>query len=233
MINHGMEYNSQKEGLIIAQYGRNVQNLINYALKIEDKEKRQSFTEAIIELMNQMNPISRNEEDHIEKLWRHLFRISDYKIDVVPPSGVVPNPESSEYKPGLIPYEKGSKGFRHYGSNVKKLIEKAKELTDEEKKAEFTMIIASYMKLAYRTWGRDQYVNDEIIKGDLVKLSDGALQLTEDDVIDVSAVKYNRPSTSSSSNHRRRKGGGRSNNHSNNNRRRGNNNNNKNTRRRR
>ena len=227
MINHGMEYNSQKEGLIIAQYGRNVQNLINYALKIEDKEKRQSFTEAIIELMNQMNPISRNEEDHIEKLWRHLFRISDYKIDVVPPSGVVPNPESSEYKPSQIPYEKGTKGFRHYGSNVKKLIEKAKELTDEEKKAEFTMIIASYMKLAYRTWNRDHYVNDEIIKGDLKKLSEGALELAEDDVIDVSAVKYTRSSTSRS-NHGRRKGG--RNNFSNNKRR---NNNNKSSRRRR
>ncbi len=228
MINHGMEYNSQKEGLIIAQYGRNVQNLINYALKIEDKEKRQSFTEAIIELMNQMNPISRNEEDHIEKLWRHLFRISDYKINVVPPSGVVPSPESSEYQPSQIPYDKGTKGFRHYGSNVKKLIEKAKALTDEEKKSEFSMVIASYMKLAYRTWNREHYVNDEIIKGDLKKLSDGELALGEDEVIDVSAVKYNRPSSSSNNNNRRRKGGGRNNN--NNNRRR---NNNKSSRRRR
>lgn len=223
MINHGMEYNSQKEGLIIAQYGRNVQNLINYALKIEDKEKRQSFTEAIIELMNQMNPISRNEEDHIEKLWRHLFRISDYKIDVIPPSGVVPNPESSEYQPSQIAYDKGTKGFRHYGSNVKKLIEKAKELTDVEKKAEFTMIIASYMKLAYRTWNRDHYVNDEIIKGDLKKLSEGALELGDDEVIDVSAVKYTRTNTSSNNNHRRRKGGSRNNKHSNNSRRRGSN----------
>ncbi len=218
-----MEYNSQKEGLIIAQYGRNVQNLINYALKIEDKEKRQSFTEAIIELMNQMNPISRNEEDHIEKLWRHLFRISDYKIDVIPPSGVVPNPESSEYQPSQIAYDKGTKGFRHYGSNVKKLIEKAKELTDVEKKAEFTMIIASYMKLAYRTWNRDHYVNDEIIKGDLKKLSEGALELGDDEVIDVSAVKYTRTNTSSNNNHRRRKGGSRNNKHSNNSRRRGSN----------
>jgi len=175
-----------------------------------------------------MNPISRNEEDHIEKLWRHLFRISDYKINVVPPSGVVPSPESSEYQPSQIPYDKGTKGFRHYGSNVKKLIEKAKALTDEEKKSEFSMVIASYMKLAYRTWNREHYVNDEIIKGDLKKLSDGELILGEDEVIDVSAVKYNRPSSSNHNNNRRRKGGGRNNN--NNNRRR---NNNKSSRRRR
>ena len=220
-----MEYNSQKEGLVIAQYGRNVQNLISYAIKIEDKEKRQSFTEAIIELMNQMNPISRNEADHIEKLWRHLFRIADYKIEVVPPSGVVPSPEYSEYKPTTIPYEKGTRGFRHYGSHVKKLIEKAKELTDEEKKAEFTMIIASYMKLAYRTWNKDHYVNDEIIKGDLKKLSGGELALGEDDVIDVSAVKYNTRSHPRENNRRR------NNNHRNNNNRRRNNN--KGSRRRR
>ena len=85
------------------------------------------------------------------------------------------------------------------------------------------MIIASYMKLAYRTWNREHYVNDEIIKGDLEKLSEGALVLGEDEVIDVSAVKYTRTNTSSSNNHRRRKGGGRNNKHSNNNRRRGSN----------
>ena len=79
------------------------------------------------------------------------------------------------------------------------------------------------MKLAYRTWNRDHYVNDEIIKGDLKKLSEGALELGDDEVIDVSAVKYTRTNTSSNNNHRRRKGGSRNNKHSNNSRRRGSN----------
>ncbi len=224
-----MEYNSQKEGLIIAQYGRNVQNLINHAIKIEDKEKRQSFTEAIIGLMHQMNPISRsNEADHIEKLWRHLFRISAYKIDVVPPSGVIPTPESSEYQPSKIPYLRNNRGHRHYGSQVKKLIEKAKELTDPEKKEEFAMIIASYMKLAYRTWNREHYVNDEIIKADLKKMSGDDLILADDVVIDISAVKYN---TRPPSNHSRGRRHSSNSNRSNNYKRRSNNN--KSSRRRR
>lgn len=212
-----MEYNSQKENLVIAEYGRNVQNLINYAIKIEDKEERQNFTEALVELMNQMNPHRKGDEDHKEKLWRHLFRIADYSIDVVPPSGVIPTPEESEYKPTTIPYTSNQRGYRHYGGHIRKLIAKAIELEDEEKKAEFTMIIASYMKLAYRTWNREHYVNDEIIKQDLKKLSNGALSLTEEDVIDISAVKYN--TRSNNNNRKRNNNNGRSNNRRRNNNR--------------
>jgi hypothetical protein len=188
MINHGMEYNSQKEDLVIAEYGRNVQNLINYAKSIEDKEKRQFYAEAIVNLMHLMNPAERNDADYLEKLWRHLFRISKYEIDVVPQSGVIPTQESSEYHPSIIEYPENLRDYRHYGYHVKLLIQKASEVTDDEKRYEFSMVIASYMKMAYRTWSKDHYVNDEIIKGDLKAMSKGKLFLNDDEDINVSNV---------------------------------------------
>lgn len=188
MINHGMEYNSQKEDLVIAEYGRNIQDLINHAKTIEDDEKRQAFAEAIVSLMAQMNPSQKYDIDYQEKLWRHLFRISRYEINVIPQSGVVPTPESSEYHPTTIPYPENQTSFRHYGQLVKELVQKAIAMEDPEKKHEMAMIIAAYMKLAYRTWNRDHYANDEIIKDDLKAMSKGKLILTDEHVIDISAV---------------------------------------------
>ncbi len=230
MINHGMQYNSQLENMKIAEYGRNVQNLINYTKKVEDKEERQRLAEGIVDLMYQMNPMHNNDKDYREKLWRHLFRIAEYELDVVPPSGVIPTPEESEYKPAPIEYPENQKSFRHYGYHVKMLIEKASKMEDPEKQEEFALIIASYMKLAYRTWNREHYVSDEIIKRDLGKLSNGALKLDDDVAIDISAVNLTPKRTYTNNNNNRRKSNSR-----NNNNKRGysrSNNNNRNKRRR-
>ena len=97
---HTMEYNSAREELRIPEYGRNIQKLIQHAVATEDKEFRQALTERIIELMMQMHPQNRNVEDYRDKLWKHLYYISEFKIDVVPPSGKIPTPEGSLKRPG-------------------------------------------------------------------------------------------------------------------------------------
>ena len=220
MINHGMEYNSQREGLVIAEYGRNVQNLINYTKTIEDQEKKQFFAEAIVNLMRQMNPAQTNDADYVEKLWRHLFRIAKYELDVTPQSGVVPTPESSEYTPSIIEYPANQRDYRHYGHHVKLLISKASEEDDEEKRTAFALVIATYMKMAYRTWSRDHYVNDEIIKNDLKTMSKGKLVLADDVVIATTATPPPQTKSRKHSNSNRSKKGGYSRNNSKGSRRR-------------
>jgi len=214
-----MEYNSQKDHLIISEYGRNVQNMIYKIRDMEDGEKRQRLAEAVIELMHQMNPADKNNPDYKEKLWRHLFRIADYNMEVIPPDGVIPNPETSAIKPVRIPYASNLRRNRHYGKMVQELVAKAIEVEDEEKKEEFTMIIAAYMKMAYRTWNREQFVSDEVIKADLVKMSQGKLTIAPEVTIEVLAPTGGR----SNNHHRNNHKGGR--NHRNNNSRRKNNNN--------
>ncbi|MEL6388837.1 MAG: DUF4290 domain-containing protein [Bacteroidota bacterium] len=210
-----MEYNSQKDHLVISEYGRNVQNMIYTVRKEEDPEKRQRMADALIELMHQMNPADRNNPDYKEKLWRHLFRIADYDIDVTPPDGTKPTPESNSINPLKIEYPANLRKNRHYGRMVQELITKAIEMEDGEKKDEFIMIIASYMKVAYRTWNREHFVSDDVIKQDLENISGGKLKLAEEDVIEVSI-----PLPRNTNNNR--KSGGRNN--RNNNRRKNNNN---------
>ncbi|TAK38580.1 MAG: DUF4290 domain-containing protein [Saprospiraceae bacterium] len=179
-----MEYNSSKEFLIIPEYGRHVQNLINHIKEIENPDERQHFAERIIDLMMQMHPQNRNLEDYVDKLWRHLFQIANYELDVTPPGGVKPTPESSHKKPERVEYPSKDTRFRHYGSNVQKLIAKAISMEDGRKKDAFVQVIGSYMKLAYKTWNREYYVSDDIIIDDLEHLSGARLKLVEGSFLD-------------------------------------------------
>jgi hypothetical protein len=172
-----MEYNSRREELIISEYGRHVQGLIFHAKTIEDKEYRQHFVEKVVSLMDQMNPQTKNVREHQEKLWRHVFRIANYELDVVPTVGDVPTPEMAFTHPPKLTYPQSEFRFRHYGHYIQTMITKALEMEDEVQKISYAYIIASYMKLAYRTWNREHYVNDEIIKQDLKVMSGGEIIL--------------------------------------------------------
>ena len=201
-----MTYNSQEDLLIISEYGRHIQNLVNYNKTIEDKEKRQAFAEQVINLMYQMNPGSRNTQDFRSKLWKHFFIIANYEIDVVPPSGVVPQEENRGIKPDRIAYPVKEREFRHYGHNVRLLMEKAISMEEGPIKQGFVETIANFMKLAYKNWNREHYVSDEIILEDLKSLSKGKLSVDENKSLDTltSAVKYKKKRHSNNNNNRRR-----------------------------
>ena len=222
-----MEYNSQKDNLIISEYGRNVQNMIFKIRDMEDGAKRQKLAEAVIELMYQMNPADRNNPDYKEKLWGHLFRIADYKLDVTLPEGIDASEEKARLKPQNIVYSSNLRKNRHYGRMVQELIPMAIAVEDEEKKEEFVMIIAAYMKMAHRTWSREHFVSDDVIKQDLLKMSDGKLVIAEETTIEVTA-----PMPRNNNNHHRNKNKGGRHQRNNNNRGRNQRNNNNRGRRR-
>ncbi len=203
---HGLEYNSVRDKLIISEYGRHVQKLIKYCKTIEDKEERQRFAEAIIELMYQMYPTNKMVLEYKNRLWKHLIQIAEYDIDVTPPQGVPTSPPTEqENKIERLPYQQSEFKFRHYGLIIQKMIEKAIALDDIEKKSEYTKIIASYMKVAYRTWNKEHYVNDEIIKSDLIALSEGKLSLDDDfDIKNLGHSKKSYRQSGGRTNHRKR-----------------------------
>ena len=203
-----LEYNSSRERLLLPEYGRNIQKLVQHAREIEDPEARQSYVETLIELMNQMIPNSKSAKEIEDKLWNHLYYIAGYDLDVKVPEGVtlhkkgevfmVPS-EDMEYPQKKIPY-------RHYGWNVRNMVQKAVAMEDGSKKEEFSKIIASYMKLAYRTWGKDTFVNDELIKQDLRTMSQGQLDVADDSSID--AYKSINPPGGNSQRRKQYKGSG-------------------------
>lgn len=214
-----LEYNTGREDLTISEHGRHVQKLIDYAKNIQDDEYRQAFVESIVDLMQQMNPSNKNVQEYRERLWKHLFRIANYEIKVTPPPGLEIKPPEAKEKSERLAYPQTEFRYRHYGHHVQTLIQKAIDMDDPETKQEFVKVIAFYMKLAYRTWNQDQFVNDGTIKSDLKMMSKGRLTVDEDHVINTKAYTIEPRKTPQRS-------GGRNNN-SNNNRGRSNNNKNR------
>lgn len=175
-----MNYISEEEPILYPEYGRHVQNLVEYALTIDDDAKRQSVVEGIIVLMGQILPNARNIEEQKDRFWNHIFHIADYKLNVATPEGVEIIRVDEHPKPTSMAYPKGSARYRHYGMNVQRLVKKALAMEDEEKKKEFVKIIGNYMKTAYRTWNAEHFVSDEMIINDLAKLSKGEFIIDED-----------------------------------------------------
>ena len=145
-----MEYNTTREALIISEYGRHIQKLVDYAVTIKDDDLRNRTAKTIIEMMLYMNPQFRNVEEYRQKMWDHLIIMSNYKLKVDSPYPLPTEKEKTE-KPQPLGYPKKSPRFRHYGINVQNLIKKLKAIDKPEKKKEGSEILASYMKLVYRS----------------------------------------------------------------------------------
>ena len=129
-----MEYNSSRELLVIPEYGRHVQGMVRHARTIENPEERQVFVEQVVKLIMQMHPQNKNLDDYRDKMWKHVFRIAEYDLDVMPPNGDVPTEEDRKKRPKQVEYPvKGTK-YKHYGHNVLTLIAKAKEMEPGPKK---------------------------------------------------------------------------------------------------
>ena len=180
MNNLDIEYNTERPDIQYPEYGRSVQEMIQYAKTIENPRKRQNTVEAIIQLMMQLNPIgNRNVDDYREKLWNHAFAIGNYELDVTPPPNIIIRRKDERERPQPLGYPPSATRFRHYGNGIQALIKKAIEMPDGSKKEGFVEVIGAYMKLAYKTWNREHYVSDDIVKEDLEILSDGQLSMHE------------------------------------------------------
>lgn len=169
-----MEYNTTRNHLIMKEYGRNIQKMIEYVLNIEDRDARQGNAMALIELMGTLNPHLRNVEDFRHKLWDHLFLISDFKLDVDSPYPI-PTRETLRAKPDKLAYPKKYPRNRHFGKNLEMVIEKAIKEENPEKKEGFTQCVGNYMKLAYSNWHKES-VHDDAIKSELTSITNGQLE---------------------------------------------------------
>lgn len=172
-----LEYNSQREHLVMPEYGRNVQRMIEYCMTVEDRDQRNKVAQSIITVMGQLNPHLRDVEDYRHKLWTHLFVISGFQLDVDSPYPK-PTPETFVEKPQQLIYPRKNIKFGHYGKSVELLIAKAKEYPEGEEKMALIMMIANLMKRSYLAWNRDS-VTDEVILEHLEMLSDGAIKLKD------------------------------------------------------
>ncbi|MDX1444897.1 DUF4290 domain-containing protein [Lishizhenia sp.] len=174
---NSLEYNTQRRKMQIPEYGRNVQRMINYAVKIENREERNKAAKAIIEVMGQLNPHLRDVDDYKHKLWTHLFIMSDFKMDCDSPYEK-PTPESLAEKPARMKYPKNKIKFGHFGNYVQNMIKEAVELEEGEEKEYLKVTIANLMKRHYLVFHTGN-VEDRVIADHLEELSKGKLKIDD------------------------------------------------------
>ena len=173
-----MEYSTNRNKLILPEYGRNIQKMVEYASGIEDKEKRNMAAQEIINIMGNMNPHLRDINDFKHKLWDQLMLMSDFKIDIESPFPI-PEKEFFEKKPKTVEYTGGNLRYKYLGRIMQKLIAAAIKIEDKEKKAELVKIITNHMKKSYLLWNKD-IVEDKLIFDKLKELSNGKLEVEKD-----------------------------------------------------
>ena len=172
-----LEYNSQRSHLIIPEYGRHLQKLIDQATAIEDREERNKAAKYIISVMGSLNPHLRDVLDFQHKLWDQLFIMSDFKLDVDSPYPI-PSKDILTQKPDRLKYPQNFPKYRFYGNNIKYMIDVANSWEESELKNALVLVIANHMKKSYLSWNKDT-VTDEIIFQHLLELSGGKLNLSK------------------------------------------------------
>lgn len=172
-----LEYNTSRNKLVISEYGRHIQKLVEHAIEIKDKKDRQRFVEGIINIMGDLNPHLRDVADFKHKLWDHLFVISNFQLDVDSPYEK-PVIEKLFEKPEPLNYPNSKIKYNHYGKVIELMIIEASNMEDKELKKKLVIAIANQMKKSYVNWNLDS-VEDEVIFNQLKKLSNNKLEVPE------------------------------------------------------
>ncbi|MHB1178578.1 MAG: DUF4290 domain-containing protein [Daejeonella sp.] len=198
------DYNTTRKKLILAEYGRNVQNMVKYIVELPTKDERNRYAQVVIDLMGFLNPHLRDVADFKHKLWDHLHIISDFKIDVDSPYPK-PSEDAIRFKPAPLAYPQQRIKYKHYGKTVELMISRAKAIEEPERKQLMVQSIANFMKMAYVTWNKDSVADETIIK-DLREMSNGALQLEENINLQRIEVRQANPANRQRNNNQNNKG---------------------------
>lgn len=170
-----IEYNSEREPLIIPEYGRHIQKLVNHCKAIENDEERNIMARAIVDVMGNLQPHLRDVPDFQHKLWDQLFIMSNYRLDADSPYPK-PSQEELKAKPEKLEYPKSISKYRFYGNNIQIMIDTAISWEEGELKDALIFTIANHMKKSYLNWNKDT-VDDSSILEHLEELSKGKLKL--------------------------------------------------------
>ncbi len=187
----GLSYNTERKQIIISEYGRNIQEMIQKLSEIEDRKTRTDAANFIISIMAQMNPQVKESNDWQHKLWDHLYIISDSKLDIDSPFEP-PVLEVQQTKPQHIDYQVNDIRYGHYGQYMVKMIEAASKEENEEVRLALAYSIANQMKRNYLEWNNRSVVNDQVIIDDLKKISEGRLVLPDDAKLNTSGEIVNK-----------------------------------------
>jgi hypothetical protein len=169
------EYNSQREQIILKEYGRNVQKLVNYIRTIPDKEKRTQMATTLIELIKQLAPVAKEAQENPQRMWDDLYIMANFDLDVNNPF-TTPDRSILQKKPRKMEYPQSEVRFRHYGKNIEHLVQEAMKKEDPQEREEATIYLGKLMKTFYGNWNKET-LDDSVIVRDITNMSKGKLTL--------------------------------------------------------
>jgi len=174
------EYNTQREAIILKEYGRNVQKLVNYIRTIPEKEKRTKMATTLIELIKQLAPVVKEAHENPQRMWDDLYIIADFNLDIDNPF-TTPDRTILFKKPRKMEYPQNEVRFKHYGKNIERLVAEAIKKEDPQEREEATIYLGKLMKTFYSNWNKET-LDDSVIVKDITLLSKGRLTLNLDKV---------------------------------------------------
>jgi len=172
---NNLEYNTEREKLIIPEYGRHLQKMINHTVTIEDRDERNKVAKSIIAVMGNLQPHLRDVPEFQHKLWDQLVIMSDFKLDVDAPFPILTK-EKLQERPEPLEYPQNFPKYRFYGNNIKRMIDVANSWEEGDLKTALVYTIANHMKKCYLNWNKDT-VEDSVIFDHLFELSNGKINL--------------------------------------------------------
>ena len=176
-MEYNLEYNSDRLKLIIPEYGRHIQKLVDHCKNLETKEERNKMAKAIVDVMGNLQPHLRDVPDFKHKLWDQLFIIANFELDVDSPYDK-PEKEVLQAKPEPLAYPKLASKYRFYGNNIQTMIDTALTWEESEARDALYFTIANHMKKCYLNWNKDT-VDDAVIFNHLLEMSNGEIDLKD------------------------------------------------------
>jgi hypothetical protein len=170
-----LQNNTQREAIILKEYGRNVQKLVDYIRTIPDKEKRTKMAITLIELIKQLAPVAKEAQENPQRMWDDLYIIADFNLDIDNPF-TTPDRTILFKRPRKMEYPQSDVRFKHYGKNVERLVQEAIKKEDPQEREEATIYLGKLMKTFYSNWNKET-LDDSVIVKDLAIMSKGKLQL--------------------------------------------------------
>lgn len=173
-----MKYNSQRDTLILPQYGRTMQDMVDYCCSLEDRDERQACAETIVGIMATINPAVKQQANYQVKLWHQLAQMSKYQLDIDYPVEI-PTPSELAEKPKHVPYPMQRIRYRHYGHITEALLQQVKNMPETQEREELTTIVANYMKRSLYNWNPGS-LDDQKVCSDITTLTEGKVELPAD-----------------------------------------------------
>ena len=171
----GLDYNTTREKLVLPEYGREIQQMVDYCVELEDRKERQRCAESIIKIMDRMFPENRGLENHEQKLWDHLAIMSNFQLDIDYPFDVS-NAAKIAKKPETVEYPNLRIPVRHYGAMLFEIVEKLKHMEPGKERDELVKLTANQMHRNLMQWSHGS-CDEQKVAADLARFTDGKIKL--------------------------------------------------------